>query len=78
MVVETTGVRALTMEALGMVVLDQTVDLQEVLEGLMSRQTEEEYWGGLLQGITKDQTAGLVRCPTPHLQGRTRPCWMGK
>lgn len=58
MVVETTGVRALTMEALGMVVLDQTVDLQEVLEGLMSRQTEEAYWGVLLQGITKDQAVG--------------------
>jgi len=58
MVVETTGVRAPTMEALGMVVLDQTVDLQEVLEGLMSRQTEEAYWGVLLQGITKDQTVG--------------------
>lgn len=78
MVAETTGVRPQTMEALDIVVVDQTVDLQEVLEGLMSRQTEEEYWGGLLQGITKDQTVGLVRCPTPHLQGRTRPCWMGR
>ena len=58
MVVETTGVRAPTMEALDMVVLDQTVDLQEVLEGLMNRQTEEAYWGVLLQGITKDQTVG--------------------
>ena len=58
MVVETTGVRAPIMEALDMVVLDQTADLQEVLEGLMNRQTEEAYWGVLLQGITKDQTVG--------------------
>jgi len=59
MAAETTGVLAPTLGALGMVVVvDQTVDLQEVLEGLMSRQTEEAYWGDLLQGITKDPTVG--------------------
>ena len=43
MVVETTGVLAPTMEALVMVEVARTVDLQEVLEGLMSRQTGEAY-----------------------------------
>ena len=44
MVVETSGGRALTMEALVMVVLDQTVvPLQAVLGDLMSRRTEEAY-----------------------------------
>ena len=78
MVVETTGVQALTMEALDTVVLDQTVDLQEVLEGLMSRQIEGAFWEDLLQGITKDLTVGWVRCPTPRLRGRTHQCWTGR
>jgi len=40
---ETTGARVPTMEDLGTVVLDQTVDLPEGLEDLMSLQTEEAY-----------------------------------
>ena len=80
MAVETTGVQALTMEALDTVVLDQTVDLQEVLEGLMSRQIEKAFWEDLRQGITKvkDLTVGWVRCPTPRLRGRTHQCWTGR
>ena len=77
--VETTGVRALTMEALDtVVVVVQTVDLQEVLGGLMNLQIEGAYWGDLLQEIIKDLTAGWVKCPTPRLRGRTHQCWTGR
>ena len=46
-----------------MVALDQTVDLLEGLEDLMSLQTEGAYWGVLPhpQGIIKDPTVGLAR-----------------
>merc|ERR550519_257039 len=72
MVVGTSGGRALTMEALVMVVLDQTVvPLQAVLGDLMSRQTEEAYWEvHHLQGTTKDQVVGWVKCLTLHRQSK--------
>ena len=80
MVVETSGGRALTMEALVMVVLDQTVvPLQAVLGDLMSRQTEEAYWEvHHLQETTKDQVVGWVKCLTLHRQSQTLPCLTGR